>query len=339
MNVDRQREPVILASKLVKKYGDFEAVKGVDFAVRLGECFGLLGPNGAGKTSIVRMIYGFSPVTAGSLKIFGEDIMSRPRAIKARMGVVPQDDDLDPALSVRENMIVYAGYFQIGKDLARKRTEEILTFMDLMDKIDEPVENLSGGLKRRLALGRGLINQPELLLLDEPTTGLDPYARHLVWQRLRKLKEDGATMLLTTHYMDEASQLCDRLIIVFQGEIVEEGQPGALVERHLGREALELGIGRYPDSLFSDSEHMIRSRQRMGDDLVLFTDHGLELMERVSEQASRQQITLRYRRLRPSNLEDVFLQLTGEPLREDAPGPLDGRQGEGSVEDAQSTPA
>jgi lipooligosaccharide transport system ATP-binding protein len=255
------------------------------------------------------------------------------------MGVVPQDDDLDPALSVRENMIVYAGYFQIGKDVARKRTEEILTFMDLMDKIDEPVENLSGGLKRRLALGRGLINQPELLLLDEPTTGLDPYARHLVWQRLRKLKEDGATMLLTTHYMDEASQLCDRLIIVFQGEIVEEGQPGALVERHLGREALELGIGHYPDSLFSDSEHMIRSRQRMGDDLVLFTDHGLELMERVSEQASRQQITLRYRRLRPSNLEDVFLQLTGEPLREDAPGPLDGRQGEGSAEDAQSTPA
>lgn len=339
MNVDQQREPVILASKLVKKYGDFEAVKGVDFVVRPGECFGLLGPNGAGKTSIVRMIYGFSPVTAGTLKIFGEDIMSRPRAIKARMGVVPQDDDLDPALSVRENMIVYAGYFQIGKDVARKRTEEILTFMDLMDKIDEPVENLSGGLKRRLALGRGLINQPELLLLDEPTTGLDPYARHLVWQRLRKLKEDGATMLLTTHYMDEASQLCDRLIIVFQGEIVEEGQPGALVERHLGREALELGIGHYPDSLFSDSEHMIRSRQRMGDDLVLFTDHGLELMERVSEQASRQQITLRYRRLRPSNLEDVFLQLTGEPLREDAPGPLDGRQGEGSVEDAQSTPA
>jgi lipooligosaccharide transport system ATP-binding protein len=346
MNANQRQEPVILASKLVKKYGDLEAVKGVNFAVQRGECFGLLGPNGAGKTSIVRMIYGFSPVTAGTLKIFGEDIMSRPRAIKARIGVVPQDDDLDPALSVRENMIVYAGYFQIGKDVAKKRTEEILTFMDLTDKIDEPVENLSGGLKRRLTLGRGLINQPELLLLDEPTTGLDPYARHLVWQRLRKLKEGGATMLLTTHYMEEASQLCDRLIIVYQGEIVEEGQPGALVERHLGKEALELAGarlggrgGHYPDSLFSDSEHMIRSRQRRGDDLVLFTDHGLELMERVSEQASRQQIALRYRRLRPSNLEDVFLKLTGEPLREDAPVPLDGRQGEGSVEDAQSTPA
>jgi lipooligosaccharide transport system ATP-binding protein len=330
MSVEQQREPVILASKLVKKYGDFEAVKGVDFTVRPGECFGLLGPNGAGKTSIVRMIYGFSPVTSGTLKIFGEDIMSRPRAIKARMGVVPQDDDLDPALSVRENMIVYAGYFQIGKDVARKRTEEILTFMDLLDKIDEPVENLSGGLKRRLALGRGLINQPELLLLDEPTTGLDPHARHLVWQRLRRLKEEGATMLLTTHYMDEASQLCDRLIIVYQGEIVEEGQPGALVERHLGREALELGIGHYPDSLFSDSVSMIRSRQRMGDDLVLFTDHGQELMERISEQAARQQIMLRYRRLRPSNLEDVFLQLTGEPLREDVLVP---QQGEGIVKD------
>jgi lipooligosaccharide transport system ATP-binding protein len=318
MSVEQQREPVIQASKLVKKYGDFQAVKGVDFTVRPGECFGLLGPNGAGKTSIVRMIYGFSPVTSGTLKIFGEDIMTRPRAIKARMGVVPQDDDLDPALSVRENMIVYAGYFQIGKNAARKRTEEILTFMDLLDKIDEPVENLSGGLKRRLALGRGLLNQPELLLLDEPTTGLDPHARHLVWQRLRKLKEEGTTMLLTTHYMDEASQLCDRLIIVYQGEIVEEGQPETLVEQHLGREALELGIGHYPDSLFSDSGSMIRSRQRMGDDLVLFTDQGQELMERVSEQASRQQIMLRYRRLRPSNLEDVFLQLTGESLREDA---------------------
>ncbi len=356
MNENQRQEPVILASKLVKKYGDFEAVKGVNFAVQRGECFGLLGPNGAGKTSIVRMIYGFSPVTAGTLKIFGEDIMSRPRAIKARIGVVPQDDDLDPALSVRENMIVYAGYFQIGRNEAKKRTEELLAFMDLTDKIDEPVENLSGGLKRRLTLGRGLINQPELLLLDEPTTGLDPYARHLVWQRLRRLKEGGATMLLTTHYMEEASQLCDRLIIVYQGEIVEEGQPGALVERHLGTEALELAgarpgtrpanagtpvgrDGQFPDSLFSDSEHMIRSRQRRGDDLVLFTDHGLELMERVSEQAARQQIALRYRRLRPTNLEDVFLQLTGESLREDAPVPLDGMQGEGSVEDAQSTPA
>jgi lipooligosaccharide transport system ATP-binding protein len=339
MNTNREQEPVILASKLVKKYGDFEAVKGVDFNVRPGECFGLLGPNGAGKTSIVRMIYGFSPVTAGTLRIFGEDIMSRPRTIKARMGVVPQDDDLDPALSVRENMIVYAGYFEIRKDVARKRTEEILAFMDLMDKVDEPVENLSGGLKRRLALGRGLINHPDLLLLDEPTTGLDPHARHLVWQRLRRLKEDGATMLLTTHYMDEASQLCDRLIIVFQGKIVEEGQPEVLVKRYLGKEALELGFGHYSDILFSDSEKMIRSRQRMGDELVLFTDHGLELMEKVSEQASRQQISLRYRRLRPSNLEDVFLQLTSESLREDVPMPPDGNQREEIVKNVQNTPA
>jgi lipooligosaccharide transport system ATP-binding protein len=261
--------------------------------------------------------------------------MSRSRAIKARIGVVPQDDDLDPALSVGDNMIVYAGYFQIGKDAAKKRTEEILAFMDLMDKINEPVENLSGGLRRRLILGRGLINQPELLLLDEPTTGLDPYARHLVWQRLRKLKEGGTTMLLTTHYMEEASQLCDRLIIVHQGEIVEEGQPGSLIERHLGKEALELGIGdgRSHDSLFDDGWNIIRSRQRRGDDLVLFTDHGSELMERVSTQASRQQITLRYRRLRPSNLEDVFLQLTGEPLIEDINVSQGEDVGRGSQED------
>ncbi len=330
MKTGLQREPVIVAENLVKKYGDFVAVKGVNFVVHHGECFGLLGPNGAGKTSICRMIYGFSPVTAGSLKIFGEDIMSRPRAIKARIGVVPQDDDLDPALSVRENMLVYAGYFHLRREAARKRTEEILAFMDLLDKIDEPVENLSGGLKRRLTLGRGMINQPELLLLDEPTTGLDPHARHLVWQRLRRLKEGGATMLLTTHYMEEASQLCDRLIIVYQGEIVEEGEPGSLIERHLGREALELGMGNhYPDSLFDGIGNMIRSRQRRGDDLVLFTDFGPELMERVSAQAFRQQITLRHRRLRPSNLEDVFLQLTGEPLMEDVPVPQDGNRGEG----------
>ncbi len=349
MSIKQQRTPVVLANNLVKKYGDFEAVKGVCFAVYPGECFGMLGPNGAGKTSIVRMIYGFSPVTSGTLEIFGEDIMARPRAIKSRIGVVPQDDDLDPVLSVRENLLVYAGYFNMRRDIARKRSEETLAFMDLLDKADEPVENLSGGLKRRLTLGRGLINQPELLLLDEPTTGLDPYARHLVWSRLRQLKEGGTTILLTTHYMEEASQLCDRLIIVFQGRIVEEGQPETLINLHLGKEALELGIGGPhpagsllpgrglpgsdqkpdggPDSLFAGSEGLIRGRQGMGDDLVLFTDSGMELMERISEQASRQHIALRYRRLRPSNLEDVFLQLTGEPLTDDATAPVVGTGG------------
>lgn len=328
MSAYQQKEPVVLASNLVKQYGDFEAVKGVNFTVYQGECFGLLGPNGAGKTSIVRMVYGFSPVTAGKLEVFGKDIMSKARAIKSRIGVIAQDDDLDPVLSVRENLLVYAGYFHIRRETALKRTGEILAFMDLMDKADEPVENLSGGLRRRLTLGRGLINQPELLLLDEPTTGLDPYARHLVWHRLRKLKEGGTTMLLTTHYMEEASQLCDRLIIVYQGKIVEEGQPDELIERHIGKEALELGIGdQHSDSLFENSLELIRSRQRMGDDLVLFTDHGLELMDRVSAQASRQQLAIRYRRLRPSNLEDVFLQLTGEPLQ-DAPTPLKQEEGD-----------
>lgn len=327
MEDHQQRDAVILASNLVKKYGDFEAVKGVSFTVCPGECFGLLGPNGAGKTSIVKMIYGFSPVTAGRLEIFGEDIMSSPRKIKSRIGVIAQDDDLDPVLSVRENLVLYAGYFQIGRDTASKRAEEILAFMDLSDKSDEPVENLSGGLRRRLTLGRGLINQPELLLLDEPTTGLDPYARHLVWHRLRRLKEGGTTMLLTTHYMEEASQLCDRLIIVYQGRIVEEGRPVELIERHLGNEALELGIGDgYPESLFDDSQGLIRNRQGMGDDLVLFTDQGLELMDRVSAQASQQHIPIRYRRLRPSNLEDVFLQLTGESLYEDTSAPTEGER-------------
>ncbi|MGD0153480.1 MAG: ABC transporter ATP-binding protein, partial [Thermacetogeniaceae bacterium] len=270
------------------------------------------------------------------LSVFGEDIMLRPRAIKSQIGVISQDDDLDPVLSVRENLIIYAGYFQIDRETAKKRSEEILSFMDLQDKADEPVENLSGGLRRRLTLGRGLINQPALLLLDEPTTGLDPYARHLVWHRLRRLKEEGTTMLLTTHYMEEASQLCDRLIIMYQGEIVEEGQPEGLIERHLGKEALELGAGcGCPDSLFDDSRELIRCRQGMGDDLVLFTDHGLELMDRVTAQASRQQIPIRYRRLRLSNLEDVFLQLTGESLREDGAALLPGKRREGEREDAR----
>ncbi len=336
MSVDQQNQPVVLVSNLVKKYGDFMAVKGVNFAVYPGECFGLLGPNGAGKTSIVRMTYGFSPVSGGKLSVFGEDIMIRPRAIKSRIGVISQDDDLDPVLSVRENLMIYAGYFQIGKQIAKKRCEEILSFMDLQDKSDEPVENLSGGLRRRLTLGRALINQPALLLLDEPTTGLDPYARHLVWHRLRRLKEEGTTMLLTTHYMEEASQLCDRLIIMYQGEIVEEGHPEGLIDRHLGREALELGTGgECPDSLFDDSRELIRGRQGMGDDLVLFTDHGLELMDRVAAQADRQKTPIRYRRLRPSNLEDVFLQLTGESLREDGAAPLPGKRGEEEGEDVR----
>jgi len=309
------RDYIISAGDLVKRFGDFEAVKGVSFAVSRGECFGLLGPNGAGKTSIVKMIYGFSPVTSGKLEVFGEDIMARARNIKARIGVVSQEDNLDPELSVRENLLVYAGYFRMKKDLAQKRADEILAFMDLRDKSGEVVEHLSGGLKRRLTIGRALINRPELLILDEPTTGLDPYARHLVWQRLRKLKESGTTMLLTTHYLEEASQLCDRLIIIHHGKILEEGTPRGLIEGYVGNEALELGVDPlHRDLLTEGCEDLIRARQTLGDDLVLFTDRGRELAERISERAVSLDVSINYRRLRPANLEDVFLHLTGETL-------------------------
>lgn len=311
----QNNDKVVIARGLVKRFGDFEAVKGVDFTVSRGECFGLLGPNGAGKTSIAKMIYGFSPVTAGKLEVFGEDIMTRARSIKSRIGVVPQEDNLDPELSVRENLIIYAGYFQMKRDLAGGRADEILAFMDLSDKSGAVVEHLSGGLKRRLTIGRALINQPELLILDEPTTGLDPYARHLVWQRLRKLKEMGTTMLLTTHYLEEASQLCDRLIILHLGKILEHGKPEELVVRHVGQEALELGVNTSQrDLLIKGSEDLIRAWQTLGDDLVIYTDHGRQIAVFVAERAAGLGITISYQRLRPTNLEDVFLKLTGETL-------------------------
>lgn len=316
---------VVLASGLVKRFGDFEAVKGINLSVSGGECFGLLGPNGAGKTSIVKMVYGFSPVTSGKLTVFGEDIMARARIVKARIGVVPQEDNLDPELTVRENLLVYAGYFRMRRDLASRRAGEILEFMDLAEKSGEVVGHLSGGQKRRLTIGRALINQPELLILDEPTTGLDPYARHLVWQRLRKLKEAGTTMLLTTHYLEEASQLCDRLVVIHKGKVLEEGTPTGLIELHVGGEALELEIDQQQlEDLLEGTGDMVKARQALGDVLVLYTNHGRELAERLSKRAAGLGITLDSQRIRPTNLEDVFFKLTGETLKGD-PGESEGR--------------
>ena len=318
---DSIRDKVVYARALVKNFATFEAVKGVNLEVLRGECLGLLGPNGAGKTSIVKMIYGFSPVTSGKLEVFGEDIMTGSRSVKAKIGVVPQEDNLDQELSVRQNLIVYASYFRMKKDLAQKRADEILEFMDLTEKSGELVDNLSGGLKRRLTIGRALINSPDFLILDEPTTGLDPYARHLVWQRLRRLKEAGTTMLLTTHYLEEAEQLCDRLIVIYRGKILEQGTSQELVARHVGKEALELGISSQEyEALLSGCEELIKARQTLGGDLVLFSDRGQELSQLVSEKADRLGVDLNYRRLRATNLEDVFLKLTGESLKEEHAG-------------------
>jgi lipooligosaccharide transport system ATP-binding protein len=336
-------ETVVVAENLVKKFGDFTAVKGVSFSVVNGECFGLLGPNGAGKTSVARMIYGLSPVTAGRLDVFGQNVMTASRKIKANIGVVPQEDNLDPELTVRDNLLIYASYFRMPKDLAKSRAAEIMRFMDLEDKAEAVVEQLSGGLKRRLTIGRAMLNQPKMLILDEPTTGLDPYARHLVWQRLKGLKDAGTTMLLTTHYLEEADQLCDRLIIFYQGEILEQGKPKELVERHTGVDAIELDVATHQlDKLLAGCEDLIKDRRKRGEylnpkgiskdnsypiaprtshlesreELILFTNQGQALADRLNSRSVELAITMRYQRLRPANLEDVFLKLTGATFAE-----------------------
>lgn len=306
---------IICARNLTKRFGEFVAVAGVDFCVRRGECFGLLGPNGAGKTSIVRMICGQSPVTEGELTVFGQEVSKKARQIKARIGVVPQEDNLDPELTVWENLLVYASYFRLRKEEACRRAREILAFMELEEKARTVVEKLSGGLKRRLTIGRALINRPQLLVLDEPTTGLDPYARRLIWQRIRQLASAGTTVLLTTHYMEEAGQLCDRLVIIHHGRIVEEGSPGELVLKHAGREALELEAPpqKHGEMVRAGGE-LVRGWLSLGERLVLFTDGGRELYRRLNSAGGFASGRSGWNWLRPANLEDVFLKLTGERL-------------------------
>lgn len=311
---------VVAAKDLVKRYGSFTAVNGVNFSVEHGECFGFLGPNGAGKSSTVKMIYCFSPVTSGELLVLGRDVQKAAREIKAGLGVVAQEDNLDPDLTVRENLLVFSTYFNIPRKEANRRADELLHFFSLTEKADTQVEKLSGGMKRRLAIARALINRPELLILDEPTTGLDPQARHLVWQKLRSLKEQGVTLILTTHYMDEASQLCDRLVVMDHGEILEEGSPRGLVAKHIGREVLELGLdasGRQrvleelQDSGFAP---VLNGHLVVGDSLFLFTGDGPGLSEAVRPVLKNPGAHCTRKFLRPATLEDVFLKLTGRGL-------------------------
>lgn len=324
--------PVVKARGLTKFFDSFEAVKGIDFDVYRGECFGFLGPNGAGKSTTVRMIYGFSPVSAGTLEVLGMDITGRAREVKALLGVVAQEDNLDPQLTVVENLVVYAGYFHIPRPEAAVRAQEMLHFMELTEKAGVKVEHLSGGMKRRLAIARALINRPRMLILDEPTTGLDPQARHLVWQRLRRLKEQGATLLLTTHYLEEASQLCDRLVIIHRGKILEQGDPPSLITRHVGREVLELT----PAGLFDAGDDTARAArledlgreltgragaavkgsQVLGDNLFLYTEAGSKLLPLIKSTDHE----FSHQHLRPATLEDVFLKLTGQGLRLEGDG-------------------
>jgi lipooligosaccharide transport system ATP-binding protein len=306
-------EALIHARGLTKRFAAFTAVDGIDFDVVAGEAFGFLGPNGAGKTSTMRMIGCASPVTAGTLRVIGMDPRRDASAIKARLGVVPQNDNLDSEITVRENLLMYARYFDIPAGVARQRAAELLEFVQLTDRADAEVEPLSGGMKRRLTIARGLINEPDVVLLDEPTTGLDPQARHLIWDRLYRLKRRGATLLLTTHYMDEAEQLCDRLVIMDAGKIVAEGSPRELIERYSTREVLELRLrDEVRASLDGRLAALAERVQEMPDRLRLYTANAEDVLERVRTAGIPVESAL----VRRATLEDVFLRLTGHQLIE-----------------------
>jgi lipooligosaccharide transport system ATP-binding protein len=300
---------IIDVQNLVKRYNGFTAVDDLSFEVPPGEFFGLLGPNGAGKTTTIRTLYGFSPITDGRVMVFGRDIRRDWRAIKARIGVCQQDNTLDPDLSVEQNLLIFAGYFSIPVDEARRQAEELLDFFALTHKKNAKVMELSGGMARRLILARALINQPDLLILDEPTTGLDPQSRHQVWEKLDSLKERGLTVLMTTHYMEEAAQLCDRLVIVDHGKVLVNGTPAELIARHAGGSVIEI---EGPDQALKD--YIARNEvacDDLGRKLIIYTTEESELNAIIRERFCAARCTFR-----SSTLEDVFLRLTGRELRE-----------------------
>ena len=302
---------MIVAEGLRKSYGDFEAVRGIDVVVRRGEAFGFLGPNGAGKSSTMRMIGAVSPVSGGSLRIFGMDPATHGAQIRARIGVCPQEDSLDNELRVAENLVVYGRYFGLSRKESAARTAELLDFVQLGDKADAMVEALSGGMKRRLTVARSLVNQPDLLLLDEPTTGLDPQARHQLWDRLFRLKQQGVTLVLTTHYMDEAEQLCDRLVVMDKGVVAAEGSPAELVARYSTREVVELRFGVGDNEVMAGKVADLAQRvEVLPDRLLLYTDDGDATAAEVHSRGLVPLSSL----VRRSTLEDVFLRLTGRTL-------------------------
>ncbi len=304
---------MIHARSLVKRFGDFEAVKGIDIDVSPGESFGFLGPNGAGKSSTMRMIAAVSPVSEGVLRIFGLDPAHDGSAIRNRLGVVPQADNLDGELTPLDNLIIYGRYFDIPRSECIARARELLDFVQLSDRSTGRVDSLSGGMKRRLTIARGLMNRPEMLLLDEPTTGLDPQARHVLWDRLYRLKQQGVTLVLTTHYMDEAEQLCDRLVVMDAGRIAAEGSPRELITRYSTREVLELrfGAGQNADqesSLIGIGERL----EVLADRVLVYADDGEAALREVHNRGLQPESSL----VRRSSLEDVFLRLTGRSLEE-----------------------
>jgi lipooligosaccharide transport system ATP-binding protein len=300
--------PLIEAHDLTKRYGEFVAVDGIDFSVERGETFGFLGPNGAGKSSTMRMIGAVSPPSGGTLRVLGGDPERDGPGIRSRLGVVPQDDNLDLELDVGENLHVYGRFFGLPRDEIRRRTDELLEFVHLADRRESRVDSLSGGMKRRLTIARALINEPELMLLDEPTTGLDPQARHALWDRLYRLKQRGVTLVLTTHYMDEAEQLCDRLVVMDRAKIVAEGSPRELIDRYVEREVVELRFGdrNGGPSLDELADHV----EVLQDRVVIGTDDGDAVVDEVHARGLAPETVL----VRRSTLEDVFLRLTGRSL-------------------------
>ncbi|MFC8041323.1 ABC transporter ATP-binding protein [Paenarthrobacter sp. NPDC057355] len=302
---------VISALNLTKAYGDLTAVDNISFDVPAGESFGLLGPNGAGKSTTMKMIGGVSQRTSGSLNIMGLDPETHGPEVRAHLGVVPQQDNLDEELKVRENLIVYGRYFGLPLSYLRPKADELLEFAQLTDKANSKVDALSGGMKRRLTIARSLINEPRILLLDEPTTGLDPQARHILWDRLFRLKESGVTLILTTHYMDEAEQLCDRLIVVDKGRIMAEGSPAALIREHSSREVLELRFGSERNATIGVELQGIGERlETLPDRVLIYAHDGEAALEQVTARGLRPLTSL----VRRSSLEDVFLRLTGRSL-------------------------
>ncbi len=301
----------ISAENLTKKYGNMTAVDGISFRINEGECFGFLGPNGAGKTTTVKMVHCFSPITSGSVIVFGKSSNIDNREIKMMTGVIPQEITLDTDLTVYENLMVFSRFFDIPHAEAKRQIAELLEFVELQAKAKSRIHALSTGMKRRLLIARALLNRPRLIIADEPTTGLDPQVRHLIWQRLRLLKSRGATLLLTTQYMDEAAQLCDRIVIMHQGKILKEGPPATLVADEIGKEVVEVRIPRDEDALLiARLTDITCGHERAGDTLFFYCRDGRDLMKKVVE------LNLPNVLNRPATLEDVFLKLTGRSLTE-----------------------
>jgi lipooligosaccharide transport system ATP-binding protein len=304
-------EPLIHARGLTKRFGELTAVDAIDFDVAPGESFGFLGPNGAGKTSAMRMIGCVSPMSAGTLQVLGMDPIADGPRIRARLGVVPQQDTLDTELTVRENLLLYGRYFGLSRAECAKRADELLDFAQLTERAGDQVEHMSGGMKRRLTIARSLINEPDLLLLDEPTTGLDPQARHLLWDRLYRLKQRGVTLVLTTHYMDEAEQLCDRLVVMDKAKIVAEGSPRELIERYSTREVTELRFAPgVQETLDGQLDGLAERIERLPDRVLLYADDGEAAVAAAHARGLQPETVL----VRRSSIEAVFMRLTGRTL-------------------------